>query len=245
MRSSMGKFLAAALVSLLVASPVAALEKRAARLDDTHGDAWRGAGTCSLVYYNFCTGWVWLWSGWEPSEVIGVAFESCCDPGEITSVISSYVYFSRGAPTGYGFTGTMDVFDADAERCPTGAPVASQPFLPAETWNLVVFGGVAVPDPTFAVAVTFGTGDSNPSEIATDHPAAVIGDPLPAACGYCYPTTRATRTYYWGTSTSPLCPGSVLSDGVCDAELLLDVAVTCSIVSVDPTGWGRVKNLYR
>ncbi|MFH1680789.1 MAG: hypothetical protein ABIH26_09100, partial [Candidatus Eisenbacteria bacterium] len=31
-------------------------------------------GQCSVVYYNICSGWMWLYSGWEQGDEAGVAF---------------------------------------------------------------------------------------------------------------------------------------------------------------------------
>jgi hypothetical protein len=235
--------LAAAAIAC-VASPAAALEKTRVRLDDdSHGDAWRGASTCSIIYYNTCTGWIYGWSDWSPSDIVGVAFDTCCSPPDETGIGTTWVYFTVGSPAGYGFTGTMEVWDANAD-CPTGTSLASQAFLPASGWNAVDFGGTQVPDDTFALTTTFGPSMANPAEIATDHPAAVA--PEAPACGTCYPVSRVNHTFYWGTSSSIACPGSALNDGVCDAQLIWDVTVTCTPPTpVQQTTWGQVKNLYR
>ena len=43
---------------------------------------------------------------------------------------------------------------------------------------------------------------------------------------------------------SPDCPGTVLFDGFCDAELAWEIAVTYP-VSVEEQSWGGIKALYR
>jgi hypothetical protein len=243
MQSSLRSLLVTALLAVFVAGPALALEKRSAQLtNDDRADVWRGASSCSLVYYNTCTGWIWIWSGWTPNDRIGVAFDSCCPANHSTGVGVTWVYFYTAAPTGYGFTGTIDVFDADANSCPTGVSLASQPFLPQSLWNSFDFGGVSVPDGTFALAATFGAGAANPAAITTDHPDA--GPTGGQACGTCYPLDRVNHSFYWGTPASPICPGSPLNDGVCDAQFIWDVQVACT-VAVEQSTWGGVKNLYR
>jgi len=57
-----------------------ALEKTAARLTD-RGE-WSAASTGTVVpcvalsYFNTCTGWVWVWGGWNPGDRMGVVFEN-------------------------------------------------------------------------------------------------------------------------------------------------------------------------
>jgi len=235
--------LAAVLVTLAAASAPIALEKTAHRVDveNPRGD-WRGAATtCSLIYYNTCNAWVWTWSGWGVGERYGVGFETCC--GVSASLLDGWIYIWSPAPSGYGFTGTLEVCAADPNRCPTGSPIHSQPFLPAADWNYVQFGFASVPD---AFTLTYTVPDAlygDPHAIATDFPASGgVGEP--PACGTCYPTTRVTHSFYYGTTGSPLCPGQTFDDGTCDAELLWELRVACT-VSVDDFSWGRVKSVFR
>ncbi len=243
MKSSLRILLAATLVANHPAAPSRAREKSSNRNTHTErADIWRGSTSCTLQYYNICTGWIWIWSGFAPDARMGVSFTSCCPVGYTTGVGTVWSYFYSGAPSGYAFTGTIDVFDADASQCPTGAAIASQAFLPVSGWNSTDFGGTPVPDRTFAVAITFGSGASNPAAVVTDHPAAVGADP--PACGTCYPVERVNHSFDYGTTSAPLCPGSVFNDGVCDAQLLIDADVSCA-VSVEQNTWGAVKSLYR
>jgi hypothetical protein len=246
MHSRLRVILATALVAVLAfAAPGVALEKSAARITDVeHDSAWRGTSTCSIVYYNICTGWIWNWSGWSPTDILGVSFDSCCDPSASTSVDGAFIYFTTGSPGGYGFTGSVDIQDANnTTGCPEGAVIANQSLLPLSGWNQITFsGGAVVPDGSFAMSFTTGAGVGNPLTIATDHPAA--GPTGPAACGTCYPTTRVNHTFYWGTTASPLCPGSALNDTVCDAQYLWDAQVTCT-TAVESSNWAEIKALYR
>jgi hypothetical protein len=229
----------------MVASTSVALERRSVKAEDlSRDDGWRDVTTCSIVYHNTCTGWIWVWSGWQADEVLGMTFDSCCPGGAATAVDIAWLYWATGSPGGYGFTGTIDLSDADnSTGCPTGSPLQSQFFLPLDGWNQVLFGAQTVPDDTFVLTYTTGSGPlPNPMQVATDHPA--VGPSGPQACGTCYPTTRANHSFFFGTVAAPLCPGSVYSDGICDAQLIWDIQLTCT-TSVDPSSWSSLKGLYR
>jgi hypothetical protein len=231
--------LVTALLSLAAATSPA-LEKVARPASDAEHDGWETGTTYSIAYYNTCTGWIWNWTGWSPNDRVGVVFTGIYAPLGILG--ANWLRFGTGSPSGYGFTGTVDLFYPDASGCPAGASFASQAFLPATGWNLVAWGGVVVGSTSFVVALTFGPGQGNPTGLSSDHPAA--GPTGPPACGTCYPTTRPRHSWYWGTAASPLCPGSGLNDGVCDAELLLDAGFV-SPYSVQRESWGQIKSLYR
>jgi hypothetical protein len=170
--------------------------------------------------------------------VIGSVVESCCPNADL---FGTSIRVRTGSPSGYGFTGSIAVHAVDGSDCPTGPAIAAQPFLPTSGWQPVAWG-VPVPN-RFAMAITFA-GASNPASMRTDHPSA--GPTGPDACGTCYPTNRETRSFYYGTASSPLCPGSAFADDAsdCDAELMWDQFMTCT-VSVENTTFGKVKSLYR
>lgn len=219
------------------------LEKATARfIDSGRSDVWnRGASPCSVVYYNFCTGWVWIWSGWlaNDQDQIGVCFDSCCDTPDLLS--SCFLNIWTGTPSGYGFTGTIGVFDADANCCPTGTALATQSYAPLSGWNQFDWGIVV--GSQFVIQVTHGLSAlPNPTAYTSDHPEA--GPTGPAACGTCYPTSRVNHSWYYGTVASPLCPGSALPDNLCDAQLLWDAQLGCS-TAVQATSWASIKALYQ
>lgn len=230
-------FLLAAWVPL----PATALERMAARLaDPPRRDPWYDNGTCTITYYNFCTGWIWLLSGFAPGDALGVCYESCCGRWiDINGVRTSWHHVWEASPQGYGFTGTIAVSAADPNCCPTGLPIEAQPFLPTTGWN--AFGWTANVPERFVMHATLGPGIDPPLVVTTDHPAAVGGGPV--ACGTCYPSTRVNRSYYYGNDA--LCPGEPLfHDGTCYAQLLWDCDVQCP-VPVESSSWGALKSLYR
>ena len=226
--------------SLMVATSGLALEKTAVRMNDSvrPGD-WNAGTSCTVQYYNTCTGWLWVWSGWSPGDVLGTCFQSCCSGGGTLSASALYVW--TAAPSGYGYTGTISAADADVNCCPTNV-LGSQVFFPASGWNTYAWGA-NVGSNGVVVSVALGPGLGSPIVFPTDHPAA--GPTGPQACGTCYPSPRTVNSFYYGTVGSPLCPGSSLNDGVCGAELWHVALVTCQPISVEESSFGQIKNLYR
>lgn len=226
-------------------APAIALEKTAAPWTDDEGP-WTSQSTCRVVYYNFCTGWSWVWSGWRNGSVFGLVVDSCC-PGGLATLETSWIYVSATFPSGWGFTGSTEVRDVDASGCLTGPVWASQIFFPVLGWNGYAWG---IPVPSrYALTVTLGAGTgygfpqpATPIAIDTDRPAA--GPTGPLACGLCYPADRPTHSFRWGLLRVPRCPGLPFFDGTCNAELRWEVGLSCA-VSVERTSWGQIKSLYR
>lgn len=247
-RGHMRKFFVTTFVlaaTLCLATSSMALEKRAAKFDDSRSDDWNAAASCLIRYYNTCTGWLWVWSGWADGDRVGQVVNSCCPPGQSAALLQTATLVYSGGPPGYGFTGTIAIHNTDANDCPTGAAIGSQPFLagPSGTFVINAWGGLPVPN-EFAIVNTVADalGFSNPMAFGTEHPAA--GPTGPQACGSCYPLNRVNRSFYYGTAATPICPGSPLNDGVCDAQFLWEGLASC-IVSVEETSWGSIKGLYR
>jgi hypothetical protein len=231
-----GSFVVLILVPL-IAHPSLALEKVSRRAMDA--DHWSASTTGTIRYYNNCTGWVWVWSGWSSGETTGVRYDarfSFC----LLNV--SWALTFSGAPAGYGFTGTIAV--RGGHTC--AAPVLlSQPYLPPVTssWNATVWGGLPVPE-QFLLDITWAApaGFSNGTGLASDHPFA--GPTGPAACGLCFPSDRVSQSRYFGAGGAYCPSGTTLSDGLCDVEFMIDVNPKCVDIVVDDS-WGRVKSLYR
>lgn len=252
----MRKFFLACFVmtaTLALAASGFALEKTQIR-DDAQSEGWNASATCAIIYYNRCTLWSWVWSGWGPQDRIGVCADACCTGSLAQTALR---IFGSTPASGYGFTGTATVYPADANCCPNfNAPLQSQAWLPGTVAPTCYPNGgpfdvhnwTATVPAKFAIVYEFGVAGGGGSAtacgaaIGTDHPAA--GPTGPAACGFCYPTNRVNHSFYFGTPTSVLCPGSTFFDGVCDAQLRLDIFMNC-VIAVEPQTWGSVKNLYR
>lgn len=204
---------------------------------------WTTGTECEVAYYNHCTGWVWIWSGapdagwWHIGDRVGVVVESCDERSRLTT---TWTYFYSAVPYFYGYTGVA-IHAVDASGCPSGAPLAEQVRLPLSGWNLMTWD-VEVPG-RFAIVQELRSAFANIwTLLTTDHPAA--GGAAPPACGACYPPSRTTRSWYWGTASAPRCPGVPFFDGVCNAEFLVATNLEAT-VGVQPESWGSIKALYR
>jgi hypothetical protein len=226
--------------TLVFATSGLALEKSSLRIDDERTSDWNAGATCTVIYYNVCTGWIWGWSGWSANDQIGTCFDNCCPGGGTLDQTRLRVW--TAAPSGYGFTGTISIYDdANGNCCPDDAIIMSQVFFPVTAWNTYSWN-VTVPG-DFIQTAALGPQPGWPGAFFTDHPAA--GPTGPQPCGTCYPSPRdPLHSYYFGTVAAPLCPGSSLNDGVCAAEFLMEVTLSCA-VSVEKESWGKVKNLFR
>ncbi|GJM43896.1 MAG: hypothetical protein DHS20C21_07380 [Gemmatimonadota bacterium] len=230
------------LAILWTALPALALEKAELPMTDDRGwGGWDAGTTCSVSYYNNCTGWLWVWSGWFDGDVLGMTYDPCC-AGAVLEATSTYVW--TGTCPGYGFTGTIEVSSVDSNGCPTTV-LAQTSFLAVSgpnlnTWSVPAPGPVAL---TITVAGPFLEYPS-PMVLPSDHPA--VGPTGPVACGFCYPSDRVTHSFYYGNNGSGrICPGSPLFDGVCNAEWLFWSALFTCPVGVEDSSWGAIKNLYR
>ncbi|MGQ0722227.1 MAG: hypothetical protein ACT4PE_11760 [Candidatus Eiseniibacteriota bacterium] len=235
------------LMVLAFASTSVALEKRVSLLDDSERDEWsRGTTPCRVIYYNTCQGWIWVWGSWNPGDQFGTHFTSCCPGGYgFHQLLATTFLVGTQSPSGYGFTGSIDVWAADGQGCPTGPALRSTPYLPISGFQTIDWSSspIDVSGGDFVVTYTIANA-TLPDQVtfATDHPA--VGPTGVAACGNCFPNTRVTRSFYYGTTSAPYCPGSSLFDGVCNAEFMIDVDLACA-TPVTQTSWGQIKGLYR
>ena len=229
---------------LLAGQSSQALEKKAVRIDEEQLDSWNAGATCLIRYFNVCSGWMWCWSGFEEDDRLGLVVDGCCGGNHAQSLLETAVFCCSGSWPNYGYTGTISVHEVDDNDCPIGPPLASQAFLPVQGnmvqhWNNLSVGN------RFAVVVTTSNnyGDyPNSALFGTDHPAA--GPSGPIACGACFMPDRPTRSFSFGSESSPICPGAPFFDGVCDAELIWHVLLMCP-VAVEHSSWSSIKALYR
>lgn len=234
--------LGATLAVLLAAGSALGLEKMPVRFEGDHAGEWSTAVTCTIAYYNVCTGWTWAWSGWGPEDVVGVCFEAC-GASASCELRGQWFHLHEGVPAGYWFVGSMDVYEADENCCPTGLPLATQtPLYPTSGWNFLDWVGAEVPTRFVIAYEQVGPSVGSTILFTSDHPTA--GPTGPQACGFCYPLNRVVHSFYYGTRTSALCPGSPRNDGICDVEWLWEVQLSCPS-GVAAASWGRVKSLYR
>jgi len=236
------------------ALPAFALERTGTGAPETDG-AWKRSGAVEFSYYNICTDAIWVWSGWDNGATVGVDFEipaagsACPDFYDFTLLASSRIYYTDTVPSGYGFTGTISATGGAA--C-GGAIVATRPFLPPHNiydepdWYPTNWSDVEI-GRDFRLLITFAapSGFTSPIGICSDRP---YGDGGPPPCGTCFPTTRSSRTRYFGVA-GEYCPsGITLSDPSCDVELMMGATMNCGpagSVAVESTSWASIKTLYR
>ncbi|MFN8177515.1 MAG: hypothetical protein U0167_06295 [bacterium] len=229
--------------ALWIVSAAGALEKRhVIAPEDPRGWA-VGSTEVTVSYYNVCTDWAWSWD-LGPLARFGTVFE--CPAGEWNLTGVSCTFDGSTIP-GYGFTGVLAVSAVDAQGCPVGTPLASQPFLPVD--GVVTYSfDVRVPS-SFVVVGNVGNGYPNGAyfgRFVSDHPA--HGPTGPAACGTCYPETRSTHSFYYGSDFVALCPGTPFFDGLCNAELMWIAHLTGTATAApepEVHTWAAIKALYR
>ena len=233
------------LTAAIVLPPVAAraLERKTARFEDD--GSWIRSAPCDIQYYNTCAGWGYRTSMPANSHV-GVLVDACDGHSllEQTSLCTTSTGYTQARSI-------VSIHEVDADGLPIFPALAVQsvPYwcsagtgYPCDEWRTFTWN-VEVPS-TFMFLYTQSI-ECCMFQIWFDHPAA--GPTGPQACGYCYPTTRVGRTYYWpaGAITGP---GEVVNDGTCDSELLVRCTLSPGVTSVDPgylRSWGAVKALYR
>ena len=235
---------------LIPAAPANALERAAVPAGGgTPESDWDRAGICPIQYWNTCVGWSWLWGGWNPDARIGVAYRACSDWDGFGGYLNSVDIFTRfhndlPVPPGYGFTALLEAYAADENHCPVGAALGSTPFLPDGTTQNVAFAQPVVVPTNFVALVRMGPQGSGSAWYGSDFD---VEGPTggPQACGTCYPTTRSSHSFYYGTSDSPICPGGQLSI-ICEVEWRWVANMEpVGYIGVESTSWGQIKDLYR
>jgi hypothetical protein len=128
---------------------------------------------CWLYYYNFCSGWVYYWTGycygsWAPdaqnTPKIGTCFDLAGCPDNCRHLDAVVWGAKRFTP--YGFA-DCEIFCADEHCCPVGAPIMGiygQSVDIATPWQVFLFGNepLCVCDPygKFIVMITMIGGGS-------------------------------------------------------------------------------------
>ncbi len=226
----------------LPVSGAAALERAAVPLDGrSMSEDWAVGATCSVSYYNTCTGWVWAWYDWLPGDRAGIVFEPCCD-GEAAVTLASTNLWVWDARPAWGYSGIATIHTTDEDGCPDEL-VATQFLTPVEGDNVLLWG-VPVSGPVVFQFELRGL-YSNLFGLISEYPSATPADP--PACGSCYPVDRQVHSFLYQAATAPPCPGSPLIRGedACAAEWVHWAAAFQCPVHVEPSTWGSIKALYR
>ena len=206
MRSS----LIAALLVVVVVSPVFALERRAVRENDGVANSAARPG-CPLTpsmdgtlgnyrSYNLCSGYIWIYSGFQPGEGVGVRFGGPNQPlgqrGCIGGGIKRGIYYFRNTVPGYGQY--VDLYldtDDNDDGCPDGVLSSVLNVDPAERWNCVNYGGGVGGAAESVILRQVRVGSIAPS-FATDGPYSATCDPV----------GREARSFFYGANGSSCVP---------------------------------------
>lgn len=243
--------IALVLVAMSVfATSAFALEKTVAPMQDL-GDNWNATNTVTLQYYNGCTGYVWLFSGWntagETASIRTFGHGTGCTLSE------TWVAVYNALPQGYGYTGTATLIDGTACSDPV---IASQPFSPATgtAFNIIPWAA-AVNDP-FSVMITMQSpvgAPANSSALATliNNQVAASVDPCTPA-DICKSQGNPAHSFYHGIgSPSGGCAddaGTVTTTALglpgCYPEEWQSLTFLKCPVSVEQESWGKIKTLY-
>jgi len=199
-------------------------------------------GFCSIVYYNLCSGWLWVWSGWAPGDEAGVCFDLPTDcgklPGETCANTGFWWYWRYTAP-GYGFTVSYDLYDLDASCCKVAnvGGLANQD--PVERWNYYAGLGTVTTDNAGLVA-TFDVGTL--PYLGTDNNPKNFGAPV-ACPGY---APDGMHSFYFGGPATQYCPPLYLADGLGNVQILMDAGFDCQGgTATEDASWSGVKSLFR
>lgn len=192
-------------------------------------------------WYNLCSGYIWLFSGWTNGDEMGVLFG-----GPTNTAVSgdndikrTITYFRNVVPA---YNQTVDVFVdvANSGGTPLANIVADYNLDPGMRWNCSTFNA-SIPCGTDYVVVRGRHDGGAAPTMVTDGPR--------EACN----TDQFARSYYYGTNA--------IGDGLPVAQtllwigplgtpdnwlywLILDTSDPC-VNAVENTSWGSVKGLYR
>jgi hypothetical protein len=238
------------LVSLLIvafAIPASADIQKAAIQETTEPAHPSGGATgfCSIVYYNLCAGWLWIWSGWGMNDMPGVCFDLPADcnklPGEDCVMTHFWWYWRYTQPT-YGFTITYDMFCGDPNCCKIHPALCTiGPVDPVERWNFHDECAAVCFDCDYIVlTATFNLG-TLPYYCTTNNNKAYQA---PNACpGY---TVAPQHSWYYGTVTTQYCPPyDLFNDGWGASNTLMDAGFDCGGVGSQEASWGQIKELFK
>jgi hypothetical protein len=249
------KVILAAAVGLLAVSVAGnglALERNKTLTRFTAGDRdpgpWGAQTYCTVGYYNYCAGWVYVWSGWSPSDVVGVEFnaEDCPGyggPDECRTFAFAWIYIWDSYPT-YGFTASAGCARQDVVHGHLGEITHLEPpheWYPG--WALVDLGGCHVgPNGIVIMHWDYGQYPSFPTDARPLNCNPGDGSPPCMTC------PQPHHTYYYGSLATGNFSGSPFMAGVyfpSGNDWMLDVIWVCvGPTAVEPSSWGNIKSMY-
>lgn len=200
-------------------------------------------GACTVVYYNLCSGWLWLWSGFRESDEIGVIFDlpnSCGkEPGEVCTNTDIWWYWRYTQPGRYGFYISYSMYEVDENGCKVGLPIGTLNGIdPHERWNHMTGLGSATAD-RVAIVATWDSGTL--PYAATDNNASNANA---AGCGGLIGTGNSVQ-FVDGGGATVYCPPARFTDGLGYIDLVMLARFTCETTDTETMSWGEIKSLFQ
>lgn len=217
--------------------------KETVALDD------RGAasGSCSIVYYNLCSRWLWVWSDWNQGDEVGVVFDLPADCGALPNEVctnTEFWWYWRYTTPGWGYTITFNLYQVNEEGCKVGASLATipryDPFGEHGPPGPIVFPEVV--DLTGRVAITATWDKGTLPRLATDNNAKNLAAPV-LCPGY---SPSPAHSFFYGGPSAPYCPPLPFEDAHGPVQILMDASFECRpVIGTAESSWSAVKTLFR
>lgn len=194
-------------------------------------------GFCSLAYYDYCSGWIWLYySG--PGYWNGVVYdlpEECGKPPGAPCYNTHFWWYWRYTMFNRQWV-NYQVYEVDSTNCLVGEPLLEvNHFSPLERWNYHSGFGSSTADKVGFIAQAYNYGAPM---MASDHN--VWNQSV--GCGT-IPTVY--RSYRFIEDDLVLCPPVPFEDPLGPVNILMDAGFDCQTTGIEPASWGGVKNLFR
>lgn len=195
---------------------------------------------CSVVYYDYCSGWIWIYSGWAADDRAGVVFDLPTDCGFLSGASvwnTHFWWYWRYTQPNRGFSVSYDLYEVDGNGCLIEPPVGSlDHYEPVERWNRMDGLG-SVSTSKAALVATWDSGalpyfvtDNNGKNYAA-----------PGACpGF---AVRPPHTYRFGDGTTTYCPPVYFADGWGPVQCLMDAGWDAP-TGTEAASWSAIKKMF-
>ncbi|MFH1279563.1 MAG: hypothetical protein ABIK65_14435 [Candidatus Eisenbacteria bacterium] len=192
-------------------------------------------GLCSVVYYDYCSGWIWVYfAGYN--DVRGVVFDLPADCGKepgAECVNTHFWWYWRFTNPNRSFV-NYRVYEVDSSNCVVGEPLYELlHFSPWERWNYHEGFGSFTAD-RIAIVAEMDGGACMASDNNLKNQAAGCGEiPLVA------------RSFRYVEDGASLCPPIPIEDPLGPVDLMVEAGFDCQTTSTESASWGSIKGLFR
>ncbi len=239
----------AATLFLMTLSPIAVASEPIATRDHIASPTLSGGAAtaaCTIVYYNACSGWAWLFGGFNRGDQIGVVYDLAEDcgmqNGDTWTMDGGFWYWRYTTPSRNFFGVYYDLYNVDGQGCLTGASIGtSAPYDPVERWNFIPsLGSVSSPDVAVTATWTLGT---LPYAATDDNIANAAGGPACAGVG----VGTGSSVRYGNTDQGTVyCPPVPFSDALGPTNLLVVTFWSQEVpTATEASSWSDIKSLFR